>query len=203
MRAADADGGARRPRGRNDPERPQRIVDAAKRLIARDGVNALTHRAIAEEADVPLGSTTYYFRSLDDIIVAALEQAIQEDSEKLTRWAEAVNASGDLARAITDRIMEDSSDRERELIWYRLYLWGATSPVAQELCYRWSRVMTTVLERFTDPRTAEVLSTLYDSLLMRVLISGGRVDSDDVERVVRSVLDAPGTQDRLAARGRG
>jgi TetR/AcrR family transcriptional regulator, regulator of biofilm formation and stress response len=199
----DDEGGraARRARGRNDPERPQRIIEAAKHLIARSGVNALTHRAIAEEAGVPLGSTTYYFRSLDDIIVAALAQAIEEDKQKLTRWAEGVAAEDDLARAITGRVMEDSSDREREVIWYRLYLWGASSGAGQELCYRWSRVMTEVLERFVDPRTAEVLSTLYDSLLMRVMISGGRVKEDDVERVVRSVLDARPIE-RPPARGR-
>lgn len=146
---------------------------------------------------MPLGSTTYYFRSLDEIILTALAQAIQEDGDKLTAWADGVAPGDDLAQALTERIMEDSCDREREMMWYRLFYWGATSDAAQELCYGWSRLMTTILERFVDPGTAEVLSTLYDSLLMRVMISGGRIDGEDVERVVRAVLDARRAQDRL------
>jgi DNA-binding transcriptional regulator YbjK len=37
------------------------IVDAALRLVARGGPRAVTHRAVAAEADVPLAATTYYF----------------------------------------------------------------------------------------------------------------------------------------------
>jgi DNA-binding transcriptional regulator YbjK len=142
------------------------------------------------EASVPLGSTTYYFSSLDEIIVAALERAIAEDTEKLERWAEGIQSGDDVAAALTHRIMEDSIDREREVLWYRLYLWGATAPATQELSFRWNQVMTRILERYVDGDTAEVLSTLYDALLMRVMTSGGRIQEQDVARVIHSVLDA-------------
>jgi DNA-binding transcriptional regulator YbjK len=180
----------RRGRGPNDPRRAERIVDAAMRLISRSGVESLTHRRIAEEAGVPLGSTTYYFDSLDDIIIAALERAIAEDTEKLERWAAGIRGADDVAAALTRRIMEDAVDREREVLWYRLYLWGATAGTTQELSYRWNQVMTTILERYVDADTAEVLSTLYDALLMRVMTSGGRIQEQDVARVIHSVLDA-------------
>jgi DNA-binding transcriptional regulator YbjK len=180
----------RRGRGPNDPRRAERIVEAAMRLISRSGVESLTHRKIAEEAAVPLGSTTYYFDSLDDIIIAALERAISEDTEKLERWAADIHGADDVAAALTRRIMEDAVDREREVLWYRLYLWGATAGTTQELSYQWGQVMTMILERYVDADTAEVLSTLYDALLMRVMTSGGRIQEQDVARVVHSVLDA-------------
>jgi DNA-binding transcriptional regulator YbjK len=180
----------RRGRGPNDPRRAERIVEGAMRLIARSGVESLTHRKIAQEAGVPLGSTTYYFGSHDDIIIAALERAMAEDTEKLEGWADGIHGREDVAAALTRRIMEDSADREREVMWYRLYLWGATSPATQELSYRWNQLMTTILARFVDADTAEVLSTLYDALLMRVMTSGGRTEERDVARVIHSVLDA-------------
>src|SRR5262245_4250116 len=43
------------------------ILDATLRLIATDGVDAVTHRRVAAVADVPLGSTTYYFESREQL----------------------------------------------------------------------------------------------------------------------------------------
>lgn len=57
---------------RYDPDRRQRIIDAAIRVVAGRGIAGLSHRAVAAEADVPLGSTTYHFASLDDLLIAAL-----------------------------------------------------------------------------------------------------------------------------------
>lgn len=48
--------------------RRQQILDAALRVMARDGLRAVTHRGIAAEAGIPLAATTYYFRDLDDLL---------------------------------------------------------------------------------------------------------------------------------------
>lgn len=60
---------------RYDPERRQRIIDAAIRVVGARGLAGLSHRTVAAEADVPLGSTTYHFKTLDELMVAALRQA--------------------------------------------------------------------------------------------------------------------------------
>jgi DNA-binding transcriptional regulator YbjK len=49
-------------------ERRQLILDATLRLIAREGIRAVRHRAVASEADVPLAATTYYFKSIEDLL---------------------------------------------------------------------------------------------------------------------------------------
>ncbi|MCZ4096223.1 TetR family transcriptional regulator [Streptomyces sp. So13.3] len=60
---------------RYDPDRRRRIIDAAIRVVGERGIAGLSHRSVAAEADVPLGSTTYHFATLDDLLVAALRQA--------------------------------------------------------------------------------------------------------------------------------
>jgi AcrR family transcriptional regulator len=47
------------------------LVRAAADLILREGPAAVTHRAVAARADVPLAATTYYFTGLDDLMSAA------------------------------------------------------------------------------------------------------------------------------------
>ena len=44
------------------------IIEATLRVMQREGLRAVSHRAVAREADVPLAATTYYFRDLEDLI---------------------------------------------------------------------------------------------------------------------------------------
>ena len=59
--------GQTKARRQPDPGRRDRLIDVAIDVIADRGVAGATHRAVAEAADVPLGSTTYYFSTLDDL----------------------------------------------------------------------------------------------------------------------------------------
>jgi AcrR family transcriptional regulator len=59
------------------PARPagaQRLVDAALRIIGRQGLNAVTLRSVAEAAGLSLASTTYFFETKADIVHAAFTQ---------------------------------------------------------------------------------------------------------------------------------
>jgi TetR/AcrR family transcriptional regulator, regulator of biofilm formation and stress response len=76
---------------RYDPERRRRIIEAAIRIVELKGIAALSHRTVAAEAGVPLGSTTYHFAGLDDLLVAALEQVSSEPRSAMRGWAEALS----------------------------------------------------------------------------------------------------------------
>ena len=49
-------------------QRRLQILEATLRIIRRGGLRAISHRAVAAEASVPLAATTYYFRDLEDLI---------------------------------------------------------------------------------------------------------------------------------------
>ena len=48
--------------------RRKQIFEATLRVILRDGVRGVRHRAVALEAQVPLASTTYYFKDLEELL---------------------------------------------------------------------------------------------------------------------------------------
>lgn len=50
------------------------ILDAALRVIARNGVRGVSHRAVAQEAKVNLSLTTYYFVNLTELIASAFRR---------------------------------------------------------------------------------------------------------------------------------
>lgn len=72
--------------------RRQALVEAAAALLAEGGFDAVRHRAVAERAGLPLASTTYYFRSLDDLVMAAVEYGARAE---LAACRRALDDAGD------------------------------------------------------------------------------------------------------------
>ncbi|WAL66502.1 hypothetical protein ORV05_01400 [Amycolatopsis cynarae] len=67
-------------------ERREAIAESGIRIIARDGVRALTHRAVDNEAGIPQGSTSYHAKTrlaLLELIVNALAERSTADARKL------------------------------------------------------------------------------------------------------------------------
>ena len=61
-------------------QRRQLILDAAMRIVVRDGVRGVRHRAVAAEAGVPLSATTYYFKDIDDLINDTFAQYVERSA---------------------------------------------------------------------------------------------------------------------------
>ena len=91
-----------RPSGR---QRRLEILEGALRIMRRDGLRAVSHRSVAAEARVPLASTTYYFRDLEDLIAEAFLHWSRTPAEQ-TR---AFHAS---ALAVLDRARHAEASRE-------------------------------------------------------------------------------------------
>ncbi|ARN73255.1 TetR/AcrR family transcriptional regulator [Oceanicoccus sagamiensis] len=49
-------------------KRRKQILEATLRVILKDGIRGVRHRAVAEEAKVPLASTTYYFKDIEELL---------------------------------------------------------------------------------------------------------------------------------------
>ena len=65
--------------------RREELLQATLRLIGARGADAVTHRAVAEEAGVPLSATTYYFASKEELLEQSLLMAAREETERLER----------------------------------------------------------------------------------------------------------------------
>ncbi|MGW0081668.1 TetR/AcrR family transcriptional regulator [Streptomyces sp. NPDC003393] len=170
---------------RYDPERRQRIIDAAIRVVGRQGIAGLSHRSVAAEADVPLGSTTYHFATLDDLLVAALRQAEEG-------FAKAVATRGGLTDPHTDLPTELAGlmgewlagDRTGVELEYELYLAALRRPALRPVAAEWAEDLAVLLAHHTDPLTARALVALMDGICLQVLLTDTPYD----ERYAREVL---------------
>ncbi|MFI7895620.1 TetR/AcrR family transcriptional regulator [Streptomyces sp. CACIS-1.16CA] len=178
---------------RYDPDRRTRIIDAALTVIAADGIAGLSHRTVAAEADVPLGSTTYHFASLDELLVAALRRCNENFVQALRSsglFAEEGDAGpgeGDagqgaegagLAEELT-RLLDRWFAGERGAIEleYELYLAALRRPALRPVAAEWTTEAVALLSRRTDPETARALVALMDGVCLQVLLTGGTFDA--------------------------
>jgi DNA-binding transcriptional regulator YbjK len=81
---------------------------AAAELLASGGFDAVRHRAVAEKAGLPLASTTYYFASLDELVIAAVEQhgraGLTEGRERLAALTDPVD-DAELVELFLDQLL--------------------------------------------------------------------------------------------------
>ncbi len=91
----------------------QRIVEAALQTLKENGFAGASTRAIAANGGFKPGLIFYYFPTLNDLLLAALEHASEE---RLTRYGEEVASAATLGELVTllERIYRD--DRESGFI---------------------------------------------------------------------------------------
>ncbi|CAL9620518.1 TetR/AcrR family transcriptional regulator [Streptomyces sp. enrichment culture] len=181
---------------RHDPERRQRIIDAAIRVVGQKGIAGLSHRTVAAEADVPLGSTTYHFATLDDLMVAALRQA----NEGFARVVAAhpalsdpeADLPGELARVLGEWLGGDRTGVELE---YELYLAALRRPALRPVAAEWAEGVGSLLAARTDPVTARALVAVLDGICLQVLLTDTPYDEEYAREVLARLVPAPGTRD--------
>ncbi|MEU4948167.1 TetR/AcrR family transcriptional regulator [Streptomyces lavendulae] len=72
---------------RNDQRRTA-LVDAAIEVLAKEGARGLTFRAVDNEAAVPIGTASNYFRNRDELLTQAgarVYERLQPDEETIAR----------------------------------------------------------------------------------------------------------------------
>lgn len=176
-------------RRRVDPERRDRIARAALDVIAARGVEALTHRAVARAADVPLGSTTYHFADREELLLAALEEALAADRELLEAWARELPAEPDLAAALTELILASTGvDREKSVVGFEIFAAAVRHPDLRPAADVWADLLPEILAPHLDRVTALALSVAVEALLLRGLMEAGPRERGAIESVLRRVL---------------
>lgn len=64
-------------------QRRKLILEATLRLIVKEGIRGIRHRAVAKEASVPLAATTYYFKDLNDLISDSFTYFVEQNIDEL------------------------------------------------------------------------------------------------------------------------
>jgi AcrR family transcriptional regulator len=103
-------------------DRETGILEAACRVIAREGADGLRMGAVAREAGVSSALIHYYFATRSDLLVNAFEHADREADKAATRAIEGIPLAADrLARLLVVYAAADPVFREDWILWVEMW----------------------------------------------------------------------------------
>ncbi|MEV6343566.1 TetR family transcriptional regulator [Actinoplanes sp. NPDC051851] len=154
-------------------------------VIAEAGVGRTTHRAVAARAGLPLGATTYYFPTLDDLIAAGLRHAVEMLHDDLAVWEERLRAAPDMAATLTELVREYLTDRRQVRLEYELCLAAARDPALGPLAETWMDGLPALLTPTVSPDAARDICALIDGIILKALVTGGELDAPGLTAAIR------------------
>jgi len=176
----------RRTQRPRDPEARRAALGAAVvDVIAEVGIGRTTHRAVAARAELPLGATTYYFPTLDDLIAAGLRQATDALRAELRGWAEELAATRDPVGTLVRLVEAYLADRRRARLEYELYVAAARDPALRPLAEAWLHGLREVLEPYVGAAVARDVVALLDGAMLQALVTGGELDGQALGTAIR------------------
>jgi DNA-binding transcriptional regulator YbjK len=190
----------RRPR-RHDPNRKERIVEAALTVLARDGVAGITHRAIGEVADVPLGSITYHFATLGDIVNLAFETHVDRLASRFEERLASRQAGTDLIECVVLAITDDLAAHPNELaVTYELYGDAVRRADTKRLTQQWMVRAEDALAQYFDRATARLVDVVIEGLMVHMSIAQQPISKDEVRALLTTAASAGETDQSTSPR---
>jgi DNA-binding transcriptional regulator YbjK len=187
-------------------QRRRLILEAALRIVVREGVRGIRHRAVAKEADVPLAATTYYFKDIQELIndtfTLYAEQALEVVNQFSLRlyepisggegksFVEALASTEDMSEVIADNmtqyVIEQITEHRNALIAEQAFRYEAIlSPHLRKLGNVHKEALmqklTELLSLMKSPNPSAD-ATIVISVLQRIEYEGLLVDLVDVNQ---------------------
>jgi DNA-binding transcriptional regulator YbjK len=190
---------------RHDPERRDRIIDACLDVIAREGVAGTSHRRVAAAADVPLGSMTYHFTGMDELLTAAFTRFADRAAAEFEDRMDHAATLDDARHAVAALIDQDpaGNDSPDMINTHELYTLAARQPAYRAITEHWMARSRQALQRHFDPDTARILDALIEGLTLHRALDTKPDDNGTALDAVRRVTGHLDTTKRSSATSSG
>ena len=177
---------------RHDPNRRERIIEAALEVMAREGISGASQRKIAVMADVPLGSMTYHFAGTDEVLHEALTLFAAKSQERFERRVREAATGDDARRAAVEMVLEDSGSRmNMSVLSVELCALAARKPAFRSLARDWMTKRRTAFERHFGPVIAGQLDALVHGLSIHRALGPGEYGRGLITDAVNKILADP------------
>lgn len=188
--AADVNKGTHQASGRRkrryDPQRRERLIDATLDVIERHGIAGTSSRKVAEMADVSLGSLTYYFESINQLIEEAFIQLSSKISNHFSEILGAAKTREEALTAVVDIIDGQIWGSQKTLtLSFELYTFVSRNPQSKALPQRWMKQSRLALEQHFSPSTARVIDALIEGIGIHNYFDEEPMTRTEIEKAIR------------------
>lgn len=177
-------------------ERRREVVRAVWRIVGRDGLDALTTRAVAREAGWSTGVLAHYFTDRTDLLVAAFRLVAEEAEARMRgRLAQHRDPVKALKAALGETVPLDEMRRTEARVWFAFLGLAAADaslrPEAERHYETWLGVMTEAVsavlaeDQLAEHELRRIASRLVahaDGLTVQALFEPDRLSVADLKR---------------------
>ncbi len=147
-----------------DHEAQRKIfAQAAMRLMARDGLEGVTMRAVANEAELSYGSLFHYFDSKDDLLKHAIRQLTSSQTHRVNEYVSQFSGLKALEHLLCDDAIINESSRDAWIVWmtfqYKVALQPSFAEMHSEMIDGWLERITQLL---SDAQQAGEINATLD-----------------------------------------
>lgn len=175
---------------RFDPDRRDRLVDVTIDVIAEHGLAGLTSRRIAAAADVPLGSVTYHFSGLGQLVREAFTRHAEAMALVFRAHFTGVTDRASMLDAAVEFVLHGHGASAREwAVAYELYLAALRDPELREVTEAWMRSSRDTLQRVLEPELARALDGVMEGLTMHAILTTAPPTREETRTVLARVLE--------------
>ncbi|GLI01316.1 TetR/AcrR family transcriptional regulator [Phytohabitans aurantiacus] len=168
-------------------KRRAEIIDATLAVVTRDGAAGVTHRTVAKQAGITASLSTYYFATLDALLVAALSSVADTYTKRIRAI---IDGPDDNLRGLAELIVESGGPgRDRALAERELSTLAARRPALAPVARHWRENVAELAATLTDnPQAIDALVAASDGLCTAILIDNIPADTDYVHRVLSQAI---------------
>lgn len=170
----------------------QQILDAALQTIAKEGVDAVTHRRVGQEAGVSHGVVSYHFPNRDELIYKAFEHHLGtvDDYQEQKEWQPNEKMTKNrLLSNMTDVVTEELAGKTVTKVEHELILYATRKPELAKLYNTWEQSVVDTLAidlkhlHYKRPKEiARILVSLARGFLLESLTNPSLTEKDFKQR---------------------
>lgn len=207
--------GRKAARAKSEYRRLQ-ILEATLRIVARDGLRGIKHRAVAREARVPLAATTYYFRDIRELISDSFMLFAEKARYELSRFYDTVNLVLDtlpahtlvrngqgrealafrLSAIATGYLIQQFEERKEQMLAEQVFLMESLrdpqlAALARNYRNVWIAGLEQILQRLNTPAPQHDASLLVNVILglgYDHLLNAQQADRSAIENSIRRMV---------------
>ena len=189
-----------RPRTSTGERKREQILDASVRVFGTGGASAVTHRAVAKVARVPLGSTTYYFTDRNDLLLQTMAHARACEAIRLASIVDALDEVLTIDRSVevlTEMFFDKTvADPLYDLALFEMFMEATRNVTVRDEAREWSRMIGSLVDRVLPPSdpgllresAIQIVACLIDGLMLEA-VSNGELTVADLSERLRVVVD--------------
>jgi DNA-binding transcriptional regulator YbjK len=173
----------------------EQILDASVQVFGTGGAVAVTHRAVAKVARVPLGSTTYYFTDRDDLLLQTMAHARRAESTRLHAIVDALDGPLSVDRSVevlTEMFFDKTvADPLYDLALFEMFMEATRNITVRAVAREWSTMIGQLVDRVLPPSdptlpratAVQIVACLVDGLMLEAVSNGELAVADLAARL--------------------